>query len=84
MNVYQTKYTCARQISFDVTPDKKVTDVVFYGGCKGNTQAVSRLCEGKDIDEIINLLSGIECRMGTSCADQLAKALVKYKESNNL
>ncbi|MBO5285732.1 MAG: TIGR03905 family TSCPD domain-containing protein [Clostridia bacterium] len=84
MNVYQTKYTCARQISYEVTPDRKVTNVTFHGGCKGNTQAVAKLCEGRDIDELITLLNGIECRMGTSCADQFSKALISYKEKNNL
>ena len=44
----------------------------------GNTQGVSALCEGRDVNEVINLLEGIKCGFkGSSCPDQLAKALKK-------
>ena len=72
---------CARQISFDVE-NGKVKNVVFYGGCTGNTQGVSKLCEGRDIRELITLLDGIKCRNSTSCPDQLSKALKKYLIDN--
>ena len=79
MNTYITRGTCSRQILFDVTEDNKVTNVKFIGGCSGNLQAMSRLVDGKDIDEVISTLKGIKCRSNTSCGDQLAKALEKYK-----
>ncbi len=82
MNIYNTKGTCSRQIMFDVTKDNKVTNVKFIGGCLGNLQGVSRLVEGRDIDEVISLLKGIQCRGNTSCPDQLSKALTEYKEKN--
>ena len=82
MQTYTTRGTCSRQINFDVKKDGTVTNVKFIGGCPGNTQAVAKLVEGKSIDEVISLLKGIQCRMGTSCADQLATALIKYKEKN--
>lgn len=82
MQTYNTKGTCSRQIVFDVTKDNKVTSVRFIGGCLGNLQAVSRLVEGKNIDEVISLLKGIKCRGNTSCGDQLATALIEYKEKN--
>ena len=42
--------------------------------------AVSKLCVGMKIDDAINKLSGIDCRgRGTSCPDQLAKALKEVK-----
>lgn len=75
---YRTFGTCAYQITFDVEDDK-VKNVKFYGGCTGNTQGVAKLVEGRNIDEVIKLLSGIKCRNGTSCPDQLAKALIQYK-----
>ncbi len=84
MHTYQTKGTCSRQINFDVDKDGRLKDVSFIGGCHGNLQAVSKLVEGKSIDEVISLLKGIQCRNGTSCSDQLATALIKYKEKNNL
>ena len=80
MQSYSTRGTCSRQILFDVTSDLKLKDVKFIGGCNGNLQAVSKLVEGKDINEVISLLKGINCRAGTSCADQLARALEKYLE----
>ena len=51
------------------------------GGCPGNTVGVSRLVEGKNVDEVIKMLKGIDCRgRGTSCPDQVAKALEEYKK----
>ena len=63
-----------------------VDDVISYveivGGCPGNSVAVSKLCVGMKIDDAINKLSGIDCRgRGTSCPDQLAKALMKLVTS---
>lgn len=79
MQTYMTRGTCSRQILFDVTEDNKLTGVKFIGGCSGNLQAIARLVEGKDVDEVISLLKGIKCRSNTSCGDQLAQALEKYK-----
>ena len=80
MYTYATRGTCSHHIEFDVKDDNTLTKVKFIGGCPGNTQAVAKLVEGKTIDEVISLLKGIQCRMGTSCPDQLATALIKYKE----
>ena len=81
MEKYKTYGTCSVEIQFDVENDI-VKNVKFVGGCRGNTTGVSKLAEGRNIDELITTLSGIDCRGGTSCPDQLAKALVKYKESH--
>ncbi|MCH5350489.1 MAG: TIGR03905 family TSCPD domain-containing protein [Clostridiales bacterium] len=81
MERYVTSGTCSREIDFEVEGNKLVS-VKFVRGCAGNTQGVSRLAVGRDIDEVIKLLSGIECRNGTSCPDQLAKALIEYKKSH--
>lgn len=79
MQTYMTKGTCSRQILFDVTEDNQVKNVKFIGGCSGNLQAVARLVDGKNIDEVISTLKGIKCRSNTSCGDQLAIALEEYK-----
>ena len=63
--------------------DNKVTNVQFVGGCTGNTQGVARLAEGRNIDEVIALLKGIQCRGGTSCPDQLARALEEIKQKRS-
>ena len=78
MQRYKTKGTCSREIEFDVDKDGTVKSVRFIGGCTGNTQAVAKLSEGKKAEEVISLLKGIQCRNGTSCPDQLAKALEQY------
>lgn len=80
MHIYNTKGTCSRQITFDVSSEGIILDVMFIGGCSGNLQALSRLVKGKHVDEIIPLLKGIKCRGNTSCGDQFATALEKYKE----
>ena len=80
MQTFMTKGTCSRQIIFDVREDDTLTNVKFTGGCSGNLQAVSRLVDGKKIDDVISILKGIKCRGNTSCGDQLAIALEKYKE----
>ncbi len=79
MYIYSTKGTCSRQILFDVDESNKIHNVRFIGGCSGNLQGVSRLVEGKDIDEIEKLLAGIRCKGNTSCPDQLSKAIGEYK-----
>ena len=75
---YRTKGVCSRNISFDIV-DGKVTAVRFDGGCAGNTQGVARLVEGMKIDEVIARCKGIQCRAGTSCPDQLARALEQIR-----
>ncbi len=81
MFTYSTKGTCSRQILFDVDENDKMHNVRFIGGCGGNLQGISRLVEGKDINEIQTLLEGIRCKGNTSCPDQLSKAIGEYKAS---
>lgn len=81
MFTYWTRGTCSRQILFEVTPENTLHNVRFIGGCSGNLQGIARLVEGKDIDEVEQLLSGILCKSGTSCPDQLSRAIGAYKQS---
>lgn len=56
-------------------------DVCFVGGgCRGNARLISRLLEGRDVDEVVPLLKGISCRNDTSCPDQLARAIALARE----
>lgn len=74
---YKPHGVCARKISFDIE-DNIVKNVQFSGGCSGNTQGLAKLAEGMTTDEIITRLSGIRCGFkGTSCPDQLAKAVAE-------
>ena len=83
MFTYFTKGTCSRQILFNVDENGNLHDVRFIGGCSGNLQGVSRLVEGQHIDRVEALLQGVLCRNGTSCPDQLSKAIAEYKNSLN-
>ena len=77
---YATSKTCSREIDFEVE-NNIVTSCEFVGGCMGNTQGVAALAKGRNIDEVINTIKGIDCGgRGTSCPDQLALALIAYKE----
>ncbi len=56
----------------------KITGVQIVGGCQGNTQGLSKLLVGMEVQDAIQRLEGIDCReRGTSCPDQLAQALKK-------
>lgn len=81
MQIYTTYGTCARQIQFEVE-NNIVTHVIFIGGCPGNTQGIAKLVVGMHMDDVIRKLKGIMCRNGTSCPDQLAKALEAYKNNS--
>lgn len=72
---FTPKGVCSRQISFEIEDDI-VKNVKFVGGCAGNTQGLAKLCEGRNVYELIDALDGIKCGFkSTSCPDQLAKAL---------
>lgn len=76
---YIPKGVCSQAIDIEVEGDI-VKSVAFTGGCSGNTQGVAALVTGMQIDDAINRLQGIDCRgRGTSCPDQLAKALLSIK-----
>ena len=72
---FATKGTCSQQINLELE-DGKIYNVSFMGGCNGNLKAIGKLVEGKDAKDISDLLRGNLCGMrGTSCADQLSKAI---------
>ena len=72
---YKTKGPCSRAIVVDVE-DGVILSCKFVGGCAGNTQGVASLVKGMKVEEAIERLSGIQCGFrGTSCPDQLSRAL---------
>ena len=78
--IYRPSGVCSREMIIELDGDtiKKLTIV---GGCAGNTLGLSKLVEGMNINEVIKRLKGIPCGIkGTSCPDQLAKALEEVKE----
>lgn len=72
---YTTSGVCSSRITFEVEGNV-VKKVSYEGGCNGNLEGMSRLVEGMDVREVVKKLRGIDCKgKGTSCPDQLAKAL---------
>ena len=77
---YKTQGTCSRMINVEVE-DGIITDCSFVGGCAGNTQGVASLVKGMKVEDAIEKMKGIKCGFkGTSCPDQLARALIKLQE----
>ena len=80
--IYKTKGTCSSQIEVELDGNI-VKDVKFTGGCNGNLQAIPKLVYGMTVDEVVSLISGISCNgRGTSCGDQLAKAVTEAYEAS--
>ena len=80
---FETENTCSQVIEFELEGNI-VKNVQFLGGgCPGNLQALPKLVEGMTVEEIEKKIGGIQCGYrGTSCADQLARAVRKaYDES---
>ncbi|MBQ9748053.1 MAG: TIGR03905 family TSCPD domain-containing protein [Clostridia bacterium] len=73
--VYKTRGVCSREIRITLT-DGVIDSAEFVGGCHGNTQGISKLVRGMRAEDVIERVKGTDCRgRGTSCPDQLAKAL---------
>lgn len=82
MYSYKTKGTCSTEIQFDVENDV-IKEVNFVRGCEGNLKGIASLVTGMKVEDAITKLEGIDCRgKGTSCPDQLAKALKEWQNNN--
>ena len=76
---FKPRGVCSQMITIELD-DNKISDLIFYGGCSGNTQGVTALSKGMTIDEVIKKVEGIKCgSKNTSCPDQLAQALKQIK-----
>ncbi len=77
-HTYKTKGTCSMQIDFDKDEDGIITNIKFTGGCDGNLKAISKILDGWKAEDIVAKVGGNQCRnKGTSCADQLARAVAE-------
>ena len=73
---------CSQEMIIEINGNK-IEKVTIVGGCPGDTIGVSHLVVGMTVDEAIKKLKGIPCgARGTSCPDQLAKALEEAKKAN--
>ena len=77
---YKTSGVCSSTINLEIN-DNIVENVEFVGGCAGNLLGIGQLVKGMSVDDVITKLKGIDCRgKGTSCPDQLSKALLEWKK----
>ncbi len=75
---------CSKKMIITIQDDV-IAKVQIIGGCPGNTIGLSKLCEGRKIEEVIQLLKGIPCgARKTSCPDQLAIALEKVTNKQEI
>ena len=82
---FRTQGVCSQEISFDVDAQGCVHYVQFIGGWPGNLTAISKLVEGANAKQVAALLKGNDCAgKGTSCADQLARALEQALANNKI
>ena len=74
---YFPKGTCSVEMFID-HEGGIIQRVKIVRGCPGNTQGLAALLKGMPLEEAYERLNGIQCRNGTSCPDQLAKAIKQY------
>ncbi len=78
---FKPRGVCSQLMELEIEGNK-IVSLKVTGGCSGNLQGIAKLIAGMDVDEVIDRLDGIRCGFkNTSCPDQLAHALKKYKES---
>lgn len=70
---------CAKLLVIEIE-NNIIKSYKSLGGCPGNSLGIAALVKDMTVDEAIERLSGIRCGMKpTSCPNELAKALVEYK-----
>ena len=79
MFTYPTRGTCSTAIDLQIR-DGVITHCCIHNGCKGNTVGLARMVVGRKADEVAAALEGIPCRGGTSCPDQLSRAIRAYHD----
>lgn len=80
---YKPQGVCSREMIFDIE-DGVIKSLQIVGGCDGNTKGISKLVISMKLEDVIEKLKGIQCSYkGTSCPDQLSKALEKYLIEEN-
>lgn len=77
---YKPQGVCSSEFIINIE-NGVIVDLKVIGGCNGNLQGISSLVKGMKVEDVISKLKGINCGYkGTSCPDQIAKALEKIKE----
>lgn len=80
---YYPKGVCSTKYTIDIDSEDKINSLEIENGCPGNTLGISRLVVGMKVDDVIKAFENVDCRSrGTSCPDQISKALRQYKLSH--
>ena len=56
---YLTQGTCSKMIHVELDDNDIIREVVFVGGCNGNTKGVSALVKGQKAQDVIGRVRGI-------------------------
>lgn len=87
INTYRhiNRGTCSQSVTISYDTDTHIIQkVAFEFGCPGNTVGVAKLCEGRKLEEVRDILKGTTCgRKPTSCPDQLALAIEDILNASN-
>ena len=68
--------TCSVLTRVELNNDATIKNLEVIGGCNGNLKGICTLVKGRKAQEVKDMLRGITCgNKGTSCPDQLARAL---------
>lgn len=79
---YVPSGVCSRHYTFDID-NNVINSLKVEGGCQGNLAGISRIVVGMKVDDVIRAFEGVDCNhKGTSCPDQIARALKSYKAQN--
>ena len=81
--VYVPTGICPTEIAFDIDDSNVISNIHFENGCEGNLKILSKLLDGKTVDEIVSVGRYNTCDLNpTSCADQLALAVQEAASVN--
>ena len=79
---YDPKGVCSRHYTFDIDGNI-IRSLKVEGGCEGNLRGISRIVVGMKVDDVIGAFEGVDCHgRGTSCPDQISRALKAYRNTN--
>ncbi len=77
---FYPKGVCSSKYTIDIDSNNIIKSLDIENGCPGNTLGISRIVKGMNIDDVIKAFENVDCRgKGTSCPDQISKALKAFK-----
>ena len=77
---FKPQGVCSTEIIVEVE-EGIIKKLEVINGCAGNLKGIGKLVEGMKIQDVIQKLEGVDCRgRGTSCPDQIAKALKQIED----